>query len=1343
MGQQLAEQTASQPGGIQFLTPQGVQAGSRGQVDPCWRPAPALSDGSLVQDPDFTLPSTAGPVRWSLYHDSKTADTDSEWGWGRRASFPLKLTSDGTTVTVMRDDGAFRQFENLSGTDTFFPVGGNYDTLAKNADGSWSHTYQESGLQYHFPSGNVASVAYRATPQGQVLTFNYDGSQRLASLQEPAGRRITLGYDVNGRVQVVQDWGDRRNTLTYNASGELIEEEGPTGCITQYEYDAQHRITSILDPEGYETTYTYDPQNRVTSRSVAGNLGRYTYQTDGAGTLTTGYTDPLGRTWTQMTSVNQNPMGRIDPLGNRETYTYLNYLLFNSMDALGNTTSYAYDGNGFLRATRNALGNRWTYLRDGYGNLLSEMDPLGAITTYSYGSDPSLRQPVTVMNALGSITTYGYLASGLPQSVQDPLGNISTSVWNSLGLLETQINPLGYRTSYVYDGVGNRIAVIDALGYRTTFQYDGLGRPVAQQEPRGYVNTTLYDARGQAQAAINPLGLRTSYLYNAYGSRTALIDAYGFRTTWLYDAANALIAQQNALGYRTSYGYDGAGRQNEVLDARGYRSTALYNAAGQATAQVSASGNRTSFSYDAAGGQVAVQDALGYRHTTVYDPTRQAVASIDPLGYVSTTLYDAVGQTVASVDALARRTTRLYDPAGRSAAQQDARGYLTSFVYNAAGQQTALINANGGRWTTLYEARGNLQAQQDPLGVYTTFQYDGNGNQTLRVDGRGNRTTQTYEERNLPENTVYPDGLTIIRQYDRVGQPGNTWDATGRRLFSFDAAGQASAIWHVDLGWRLTYGYDPAGNRASLISLDGRTTYQYDGENRCIEVLNPYGERTTWQYDALGREQRKTYANGMVASHTYDAAGRETLLENRLANGTGIAVYTGTYGAVGNRLTNLELDGSLVTYAYDESYQLVREQRSGPYAYDTTYQYDGNGNRLRKVDSGVVTTYAYNVADELLVVTPPTGQPTTSTWDADGNLQTENTGGQVTTYAWNPENRLDAITNPDGTTESYVYFEDGLRQKKVNVAGTTLFVWDEQNLLLEMDTGQVVQARYTDWPEYWGGLSSQRRVGTSWFYGFDIQSSTRLVTDVNGATIDGYTYKAFGASVSGMSLIPNPFLYVGRLGYFHDRPHCYYTRLRILDAQIGRFTARDPLGDITAAYTYASNNPISAYDPTGSISISAKCGHMSALIQLCLDHAIKNVLSNKRCEKAFSAEPNCGCTRNQLDDLMDITTIDCPTTPRSGLAGDMNCTGTFKGKDCKCTLNLYFMPNSPQKCADVNRIIFHELMHGCFFCNNAEFNPSPDPFKCKKCSRVWPPGNDPIWEDWAEHVAHECFPTRK
>src|SRR5438876_278874 len=66
-------------------------------------------DGKLVQDPDFVLPTIAGPLPWRLYYYSDLADQSSEWGYGRRASWPIRLCAETsgvvTTVYVEREDG--------------------------------------------------------------------------------------------------------------------------------------------------------------------------------------------------------------------------------------------------------------------------------------------------------------------------------------------------------------------------------------------------------------------------------------------------------------------------------------------------------------------------------------------------------------------------------------------------------------------------------------------------------------------------------------------------------------------------------------------------------------------------------------------------------------------------------------------------------------------------------------------------------------------------------------------------------------------------------------------------------------------------------------------------------------------------------------------------------------------------------------------------------------------------------------------------------------------------------------------------------------------------------------
>ena len=146
------------------------------------------------------------------------------------------------------------------------------------------------------------------------------------------------------------------------------------------------------------------------------------------------------------------------------------------------------------------------------------------------------------------------------------------------------------------------------------------------------------------------------------------------------------------------------------------------------------------------------------------------------------------------------------------------------------------------------------------------------------------------------------------------------------------------------------------------------------------------------QWDALDREYHRVLANGGTISHIFDPAGRETLIQNISALGVAQAVFTNSYSATNNRLTVVEVDGTLVTFGYHASSQLILEQRSGAEAYNISYTYDPNKSRLTQSSSGAVTEYQYNAANEQILITPPTGAPTTQTFDAVGNLTLQNAG---------------------------------------------------------------------------------------------------------------------------------------------------------------------------------------------------------------------------------------------------------------------------------------------------------------------------------------------------------------
>ena len=90
----------------------------------------------------------------------------------------------------------------------------------------------------------------------------------------------------------------------------------------------------------------------------------------------------------------------------------------------------------------------------------------------------------------------------------------------------------------------------------------------------------------------------------------------------------------------------------------------------------------------------------------------------------------------------------------------------------------------------------------------------------------------------------------------------------------------------------------------------------------------------------------------------------------------------------------LEADGARVSWTYDAIDQLLSEHRSGAHAYHTTFTYDAVGNLMTKNEDGAVTTYAYDVANQLETSQAAGGTMTTrstpSITAADGGAERPN-----------------------------------------------------------------------------------------------------------------------------------------------------------------------------------------------------------------------------------------------------------------------------------------------------------------------------------------------------------------
>ena len=163
---------------------------------------------------------------------------------------------------------------------------------------------------------------------------------------------------------------------------------------------------------------------------------------------------------------------------------------------------------------------------------------------------------------------------------------------------------------------------------------------------------------------------------------------------------------------------------------------------------------------------------------------------------------------------------------------------------------------------------------------------------------------------------------------------------------------------------------------------------------------------------------------------TSDAGDNLTALYNMKSDSTVISSFDYAVDKVGKRTSVVEANGDRVTWSYDHSYQLTREQRSGANSYDDEYKYDSVGNRKEKTADGARTTTVYDAANQISYSEGSIGK-TTYAFDADGNQQiVEEPNGDRTTTIWDYENQSTLYQLPSGALVTMSYNADNRRVRK-------------------------------------------------------------------------------------------------------------------------------------------------------------------------------------------------------------------------------------------------------------------------------------------------------------------------
>jgi len=1020
----------------------------------------------------------------------------------------------------------------------------------------------------------------------------------LLSFGSRKGTIATLSYSGDVATGVS---GGNGQVLWLEYAGEfLISARDSAGHQVIYNYMDEHLISSVTDVLGGVTHYTYDDENRLIQKvNSAGQTTVIEYDEDkgypiasSSGSASFGFNYHFDENTETYYGRVVSASGKV-----KEVWSDWNGKT-TRVDVNGVTVKLFSREGGYLSIEDVERGITRRY--DRRENLVEVIYSDASSVSFEY--EPVFYQLTKVTDRRDFVTTYSYDEVGnlleMRSAVETDAEKGVSFAYDGENRLISMTFEGGAETeettnSWTYDNNDNVTSVTDPEGGVVEYlSSDAMGNPLELKDKRGFVWGFDYNAQGNLLSMTDPLAQVSSFEFDNVGNTTAVVDAAGNRTELSYDEHNNLVQTLDALGNVSEIVYNSDQLPVEVVDALGRGSLGEYDASGRLVREVDGAGNETVSVFDEGNLNLPMETEFpSFSQRFDYDELQRLVRETSVLParnefeeerlYSVDFVYDAAGNVVSQTDEEGKVTSFEYDAFGRLVRSTDALGGVTVFGYDGRGNLISVRDANSGVSRFEFDRNDNVVKEVRPEGEEIGYVYDAGGNLTAKLDAKGQKIEYVYDALSrLVQVDYFDSSLVLVKTvtftYDAVGNLLSYDDGVTSGSYGYDALGQklSESVNYGAFSLSQGYSYFANGLKKSFTGADGvQISYVYDENNRLVSVEIPDAGLVTVNGFEWNSPAKVTLPGGSEVDLGYDQLMRlESKVVKEPADGV-VLDYGYEYSPTSNIVAKATEHGEY-SYFYDELYRL--SGAVSPVLDDESFVYDLLGNRL----NGGATFDGNNA---LLSVDEAVFE-----YDANGNLVRKSVGAEVTVFVFDVGNRLIRVEDGSGgVVAEYFYDPFGRRLFKEVEGVRTYFVYSNEGLVGEFDESGIELKGYGYRPNsVWTTNPLFLKVGGEYFWFLNDHLGTpQKIVDEQGVVVWEGVYESFGKARVDVEVVGNNLRLAGQ--YFDFETGLHYNWWRFYDPEVGRYFRVDPIGldGGLNIYDYVHQNPINYFDPDGQFVI--------------------------------------------------------------------------------------------------------------------------------------------------------------